>query len=60
MIPQTQIFIPVILFLVKKVVKTGYYGNEDLSLAWDRVKVCQMTLFYTANKLLETACTSTF
>ena len=32
-ITQTEIFIPVILFLVKKVVKKGYYRNEGLSLA---------------------------
>ena len=32
-ITQTEIFIPVILFLVKKVVKKGYCRNEGLSLA---------------------------
>ena len=30
---QTQIFIPVILFSNKKMVRKGYYGNKDLSLA---------------------------
>ena len=39
-ITQTEIFIPVILFLVKKVVKKGYCRNEGLSLAWDWMKVC--------------------
>ena len=28
------------LFLVKKVVEKGYYGNESLGLAWDRMEVC--------------------
>ena len=26
-------------FLVKKIVKKGYYKNEGLRLVWDRVKV---------------------
>ena len=25
--------------LAKKMVKKGYYGNEDFSLAWDRIKL---------------------
>ena len=28
-------------------VKKGYYGNEGLGLAWDRVKVRQINLFQT-------------
>ena len=37
-------------------VKNGYYGNEDLDLEWDRIKVRQMTLFTTTlhNKLILT------
>ena len=27
-------------FLAKKLVKKVCYGNEGLSLAWDRIKVC--------------------
>ena len=38
-IARTQTFIPIILFLVKKMVKKGYYKNESLSLACDGVKV---------------------
>ena len=30
-------------------VKIGYYGNNSLSLAWDRMEVCQMNLFITTN-----------
>ena len=34
-------------YLTKEVVKKGYCRNESLGLAWDRVEVSQMTLFYT-------------
>ena len=36
-------------FLVGKMVKNGYYGNEDFGLPWDRIKVCQIGLFTTTN-----------
>ena len=26
----------------KKVVKKGYYGNENFSLAWDRIEVLKI------------------
>ena len=32
---------------MKKVVKKGYCGNENLGLTWDHMKVSLMTLFYT-------------
>ena len=38
------------LYWLKKVVKKGYYGNESLGLAWDRVKVCQINPFYTTSQ----------
>ena len=44
---QTLAFIPLILFLAKKRVKKGYYGNEGWSLAWDHIQVHQMPLFIT-------------
>ena len=28
-----------VTFLTKKMVKKGYYENESLGLAWDRIKV---------------------
>ena len=40
-------------FLAKKVVKKGYCGNWSLGLAWDRVKVSQITPFYTTRVSLE-------
>ena len=38
-IAQTQILIPVILFLVKKMVKNRYCENENFSLARDRIEL---------------------
>ena len=39
-------------FYLKRMVKRGYYyGNESLSLAWDRIKVHQMPLFITTMRL---------
>ena len=52
-ITQTQIFIPVILFLAKKkMVKKEYYGNESFGLAWDCVKVHQIGPF-SATKMVK-------
>ena len=48
-ITQTQIFTPIIFFLVKNRIKKGYYRNENLSLAWDRMEVCQVALCITTN-----------
>ena len=31
----------------KKMIKKRHYGNESLGLAWDCVKVCQVSLFRT-------------
>ena len=36
-------------FLTKKMVKKGYCGNESMDLAWGRVEVSEMTLFYTTS-----------
>ena len=36
-------------FLTKKVVKKGYCRNESMDLAWGRVEVSEMTLFYTTS-----------
>ena len=33
----------------KKMVKSGYYGNEDLDLVWDSIKVHQMNPFITTD-----------
>ena len=35
-------------------VKKGYCGNESLSLAWDRMEVCQINPFYTTIKKIST------
>ena len=37
-------------FLTKKVVRKGYCRDGSLGLAWDCVKVSQMTPFYTTHK----------
>ena len=36
---NSNLHIPDTLFWLKKVVKKGYYGNESLRLAWDRIKL---------------------
>ena len=36
-------------FKINFLVKKRYYGNEGLSLAWDRIKVCQVALFITTS-----------
>ena len=51
-ISQTQIFIPLIFFLVKKRVKKEYDVDEYLSLGWDCLKVCQAALFITHKRFL--------
>ena len=45
-IAQTQIFIPVIFFLVKKMVKNRYCENENFSLAQDRIEVFRNHIRY--------------
>ena len=30
-----------------------YYGNEGLSLAWNRIKMCQVALFITITNFFE-------
>ena len=34
-----------VLFYSKKMVKKGYCGNENLALARDRIKVCEIAPF---------------
>ena len=46
-ITKTQAFIPVILFLAKKMVKKGFGENEGLGLAWDCMDVRQIALYIT-------------
>ena len=38
-----------VLFYSKKMVKKGYCGNENLALARDRIKVCEIAPFRRAN-----------
>ena len=51
-ISQTQIFIPLILFLVKKRVQKEYDVDEYLSLVWDFVNLCQVALFTTHKRFI--------